>query len=142
MPSPSRRTERVIASEAQIQSPTHSRCRSDRTTQTHCQSDRATSTSLSCSNPSPMNPAKPTLISPHPSPRPTASPSCLQAPLPMKVVSHLLQLRPLSHSSDPSFFHPRRHCIIFFFFYCKITFLLGFWRIGGWGDSWVSVVVG
>ena len=92
---------------------------------------------------SPMNPVKPTPISPHPSPQPTASPLCLQAPLPVKVVSHLLHLRPLSHSSDPSFFHPHHHCLKFFFFYyCKITFLLGFWRIGGWGDSWVSVVVG
>ena len=90
--------------------------RSDCTAQTHHWSDHAASASLLCSNPSMMNPTKPTSISPHPNPRPTASPSCLQAPLPVKVVSHLLHLCPLSHSSDPSFFHPHRRCLNFFFF--------------------------
>ena len=30
----------------------------------------------------------------------------------------------------------------FFYYYCKITFVLGFWRIDSLGDSWVSMVVG
>ena len=49
--------------------------------------------------------------------------------------------------------HPRHHCLKWFFIYllyiyiyiciyCKITFVLGFWRINGCGDSWVSMVVG
>ena len=43
-------------------------CRSNRIAQTHRRFDHAASASPSCSNPSPMNVAKPTPISPHPSP--------------------------------------------------------------------------
>ena len=28
------------------------------------------------------------------------------------------------------------------YIYCKMTFVLGFWRISGWRDSWVSMAVG
>ena len=44
------------------------------------------------------------LVKPRSSPRPTALPPCLQAPPPVKVVSHLLHLHPISltHPTHPS----------------------------------------
>ena len=57
--------------------------------------------------------------------------------------SMIMKMRVSMIASPQPIPHPRCRCPKwFFYYYCKITFVLGFWRIDSLGDSWVSKVVG